>query len=156
MTLMSELTWRWTKPLESDKVILSFEKMLKYEFPEAFLECAVENNGGRPSKSMFKTKDGSIKVIKRLLPFDSSDTESIWKLNDCWHNGCTIDEHFLRLYNQYVVFAIDHFGNFICFDKSNDSVKFVELETLKVSDVAHNFDEFLDMLYETSNEGGEL
>lgn len=69
--LMSELTWRWTKPLESDKVILSFENFLKYKFPEAFFECVVENNGGRPSRSMFKTKDGSIRAVKRLLSFDS-------------------------------------------------------------------------------------
>lgn len=154
--LMSELTWRWTKPLESDKVIHSFEKMSKYEFPEAFHECIVENNGGRPNRNMFKTKDGSIRAVKRLLSFDSSDTESIWGLNDSWHNGYELDERFSQVYKQYVVFAIDHFGNFICFDKSNDSVKFIELETFKVSDVAHDFDEFLDMLYETSNEGGEL
>lgn len=139
---MSELTWRWTKPLDSDEVVFSFEKFLKYEFPESFLECVLENNGGRPNRSLFKTSDGHVRAIKRLLSFDSLDKESIWKLNDVCY---------LCFDNRYVAFAIDHFGNLICFDKSNDHVKFIETESLEVSDIADNFDEFLSILYETSS-----
>ncbi len=46
----------------------------------------------------------------------------------------------------YIAFAADPFGNLICFDKSNDTIVFIDHETLRIESASASFTEFIDSL----------
>lgn len=52
-----------------------------------------------------------------------------------------------ELTNKYVPFAIDNYGNLICFDANNDKIVFVNHEDMSVEIIADNFNDFMNGLY---------
>ena len=46
----------------------------------------------------------------------------------------------------YIAFAADPFGNLICFDKADDSIVFIDHETLSIESVSASFTELVDSL----------
>ena len=46
----------------------------------------------------------------------------------------------------YIAFAADPFGNLICFDKADDSIVFIDRETLSIESVSASFTELVDSL----------
>ena len=77
--------------------------------------------------------------LKSFLSFNTDDRETVWKIYE-WNKD--------ELSNKYVAFAIDNFGNLICFDADNDKVVFLNHEDLSVEHIANTFAEFLELLYE--------
>ena len=133
------MEWKYVKPLISDSVIDEFEKTIKYSFPDDFKDCVVKNNGGRPQLKIFDTSVCKERAIKSLLSFNKDDKVTIWKINE-WNAK--------ELTNRFIAFAIDNFGNLICFDSNDNSVIFMDMETLKVELIANSFTGFLNCLYE--------
>ncbi len=131
--------WRFIKPLKCDGLIEEFEVDQDYEFPNAFKECIKKNNGGRPEKSTFDTDKTKERYMKSLLSFNKENSVNIWSVNE-WVKK--------ELAESYIAFAIDNFGNLICFDIDDNSIVFWDHETNKTESVAETFDEFLDKLYE--------
>ncbi|MCK5644959.1 MAG: SMI1/KNR4 family protein [Gammaproteobacteria bacterium] len=132
------IQWQYVIPLKENNLIEDFECAVTYEFPNSFKECVVNNNGGSPSLSAFDTNKTKERDMKSLFSFNKEDEENIWIMNE-W-DGNDLD-------NMFIAFAIDNFGNLICFDVNNDSIVFWNHETNETEFVANSFDEFLGKLY---------
>ena len=132
------MNWKYVKPLQSENLINDFECLVCYEFPEEFRDCVLQFNGGRPERKGFDTDVNAGRELKSFLSFNSDDRETVWKIHE-WNKE--------ELANKYVAFAIDNFGNLICFDADNDEVVFLNHEDLSVEHIANTFSEFLELLY---------
>lgn len=130
-------TWKYVKPLLSENYINDFEKLTNFSFPSSFKEHIKQYNGARPKCTLFDTDKRTERVMKSLLSFNPNDKESIWRIHE-WNK--------LEIKDQYIPFAIDNFGNLICFD-CNKQVIFLNHENLDVEYIAFDFDCFIDSLY---------
>ena len=133
------MEWRFVKVIDDEKLIENFESKAIYTFSDSFKKCVKSNNGGRPSVSAFDTNKAKEREIKSLLSFNREDTDNIWKMNE-WVKA--------ELNDKYVAFAIDNFGNLICFDCGNDNVVFWNHESNGIEFIAKDFDAFLACLYD--------
>lgn len=133
------MEWKYVKPLESIGAVDDFEKAVGYTFSEDFKKCVQMNNGGRPSKRSFCTRSRREHTLKSFLSFNKSDRETVWKMYD-WNSEL--------LNNQFIPFAIDNFGNLICFDKRTGSVNFLDHETSEADFISKDFSDFMAALYE--------
>ena len=132
------MNWKYIKSIKFQDSIKEFEETYRFEFPESFKEIAEKYNGARPEKDIYDTNKTKERTIKSLLSFNKDDKETIWKINEY-----STEE----LGDKYVAFAIDHFGNLICFSKSDKSIIFMNMETVEIEAIASNFGGFLDKLY---------
>ena len=133
------MNWKYVKPLESEKLIDDFESLAGYIFPTEFRECVLRYNGGRPERRGFDTDKNAARELKSFLSFNHNDRETMWKIF-AWNKA--------ELSNKYIPFAIDNFGNLICFNADNDKVVFVNHENLSIELIADTFSEFIEVLYE--------
>ena len=133
------MEWKYVKQLKTVELINDFECMVKYAFCEAFRRCVMVNNGGRPAKKLFDTDKAVQRQLKSFLSFNKEDRETVWKIFQ-WNRE--------ELTDKYVPFAIDGFGNLICFDANNDRVVFIDHETMAVEVIAKDFDAFMAALYD--------
>ena len=131
------MVWKYVKQLSSEKNIESFERLSSFTFPESFKDCIRQHNGGRPKYYVFDTNRKAGRALKTFLSFNQEDKENIRSVYEC----CKIE-----LQNKYIPFAIDNFGNLICFNYSNQII-FVNHETFNEEFVASSFDDFLNFLY---------
>lgn len=132
------MNWKYVKALKSENAIKEFEVTFKFEFPDSFKEIVANYNGGRPEKDIYDTDKTKERTIKSLLSFNKEDKETIWKIAD-WNKD--------ELKDDFIAFAIDHFGNLICFSVSDKSIVFMDMEMLKTESIAKDFSTFLDKLY---------
>ena len=132
------MNWKYIKPLKSERNIKEFEEKYRFEFPDSFKETIKKCNGARPEKDIYDTDKTKERTIKSLLSFNKEDKETIWKINE-WNTE--------ELGDKYVAFAIDQFGNLICFSRSDKSVVFINTDFPKIESVSSNFSDFLDKLY---------
>ena len=132
--------WKYIKPLSNEESIAAFERMTAFALPESFKVCVKQYNGARPKCRAFDTEKQIKREMKSLLSFNRDDRETVWGMYDASYT-----EH----KGQYIPFAIDHFGNLICFDRSGQIV-FIDHETLNVELVAPSFEKFMDDLYITA------
>lgn len=136
------MKWKYIKPLKSSEAIREFEGQFtgnfRFEFPLSFKRWVLSHNGGRPEKYCFETMCGTKeKTMKCLLSFNRDDKENIWN-----HYGWMKD----RFNGRFVPFAIDNFGNYLCFDQIG-TVLFVSLDPLGYEVVSYSFEQFLKILY---------
>lgn len=136
--MMFCMQFRYAKPLEAKESVELFEKEVDFVFPDSYKEKISKINGARPEKRFFKTRDGKERALKSFLSVNRNDKESIWT------GGEWIEELFLK--KHLVPFAIDNFGNYICFDKIG-TVVFVCHDPVEYEFVSNNFDDFLSALY---------
>lgn len=129
------MDWKYVKELKAPELITEFEESKGYVFQQEYVQCVLKNNGARPSKRVFKVL-GAEKEIKTFLSFNKEDRETMWVFNE---NNNRQDK--------YITFAIDNFGNLICFKKNDGSVCFANHETGTVKRVADSFTDFLNSLY---------
>ena len=130
------ITWRYTKKIIDVNSISEFETAYGHRFEKEYIDCVMQNNGGRPSASVYDTSNTKERTIKKLLSYNKADSESIWQTNE-----------YLAMSNPELVgFAIDDFGNTICFLKEKTSVVFLSHETGKIEHLSNDFQDFLAML----------
>ena len=132
------MEWKYVKPIISEDIIKEFEGETGYCFPDDFLQCVLEHNGGRPNNRTFNTEKTKERELKSFLSFNKNDKETVWKIME-WNKE--------ELSDRYVAFAIDNFGNLICFDTNNDCIVFVNLEIMSVEKIANSFHDFINCLY---------
>ncbi|MBW0295851.1 SMI1/KNR4 family protein [Shewanella xiamenensis] len=125
--------WRYIKPLAADSLIPDAEEKLGYNFVDSYIDFVKKYNGSRPPVSIFSTSTSQERTIKSFLSFNPTDVENIIKLN----NG--VSEISVKL----VAFAIDNFGNYICFNKENDAVVFLDFESGETELIDKTFSDFL-------------
>lgn len=133
------MEWKYVKTLKRYKNIDDFEMLVNYKFPDVFRECVVKYNGGRPDKRGFDTNKQKKRELKSFLSFNQEDRETVWKIFD-WNK--------VNLFGKYVPFAIDNFGNLICFDVNDSHIIFWNHENNSVEYVAKSFNVFLEQLFE--------
>lgn len=131
------MQWNYVKVLQNENAINEFEEMLSYKLNESYVDCIKQNNGGRPKNRVFYTENGTERVIKTFLSLNKEDRETVWKIFD-WNKEILMDK--------YIPFAIDNFGNIICFYRYDDSIVFVEHETETVEKIATDFEGFMSCL----------
>jgi len=131
---MSDITWKYTKPLGSKTLIEDFERENNITFPDDLKDCLVKNNGGRPSKCIFDTEREKEKVFNSLLSFNKSDIETIYMAFPIPEAG-----------KKLVPFATDPSGDFICVQ--DNAIVLYSHETGAVEKIADSFTEFLSKLY---------
>jgi hypothetical protein len=132
------MDWKYVKALKSKDSIKKFETTYGFTFPDSFKGVVTKFNGGRPEKDIYDTNVTKERTIKSLLSFNVDDRETVWKVAE-WNKQ--------ELGNRYVAFAIDNFGNLICFTVSDNSIIYMDMETLKVETIASDFSSFMDNLY---------
>ncbi len=132
------MEWKYIKKLKSIDLISEYERLVNYAFCDSFRECVIACNGGRPDKKVFNTNKEKEREIKSFLSFNREDRETVWKVFE-WNRE--------ELSNRYIPFAIDNFGNIVCFDKENDNIVFLNHENSSIEFVADNFEIFLSKLY---------
>lgn len=128
--------------LESADLISEFEREVGYSFCDSFKKTVMSHNGSNVVPDCFDTDETEGHVFNVLLSFNKEDICSIWRTARYWDDGG------IGMRDAYVVFADSPFGDFIAFDKRNDSVVFIDHETLHVEKIADDFDGFLNCLYE--------
>ena len=133
------MEWKYVKKLKSVELINDYECLVKYVFSDSFRKCVIDNNGGRPEKRTFDTDKVKERELKSFLSFNKEDRETVWKIFE-WNKE--------ELINKYIPFAIDNFGNLICFDANNDQIVFVNHEDTSVEKISNSFDAFLESLYD--------
>lgn len=132
------MNWKYVKPLKSESNIKEFEEKYSFDFPDSFIEIVKKYNGARPENDSYDTDKTKERTIKSLLSFNKDDKETIWKINE-WSAE--------ELGDKYVAFAIDHFGNLICFSKRDKSIVFINTDFPEIENISSNFSDFLDKLY---------
>ena len=137
---MSTLTWQFIDKLENDSSIYKLEKAINVKLPFDYVNCVKENNAGFPSLKTFNTVQGTERVFSNLLSLNSDDDEDIFQSYQF-----ILDETDRK---DILPFARDSFGNYICFDFSDNSAKVVfwNHENKTFDDVSNSFIELLNML----------
>lgn len=133
------MQWKYVKPIKDENCIREFEELTGYELPDDFKECIMQNNGGRPDLRAFDTDKRKERELKSFLSFNKDDMETVWKISD-WNKE--------ELQGKYIPFAIDNFGNIICFDRINSNVWFLNLENSDIEKISNDFSDFLQKLYD--------
>jgi len=128
--------WRYIKPLKDEKLIREAEIILDFEFNKTFIKFVKKFNGGRPPVSVFDTKSTKERTIKSFLSLNPDDPEDI----------ITLNKNISRINKNLIAFAVDSFGNLICFEKNGEKIVFLDYETDAIEIIATNFSEFLDIL----------
>lgn len=133
---MKNIEWEFVIPLKDDMIIDIFEIENAYSLPSDFKEFIKKNNSGMPLVNTFDTDKTKERNIKCILSFNKEDEENIYEFINLFKKNN---------YLEMLPFAIDSFGNFICFE--NEKVVFwnCELETKEY--IADSFSKFLDCLY---------
>jgi len=132
---MTNISWKYIKPLISRTAVSDFEKEAGIMIPDDLKQCLESNNGGRPSKNVFDTEHYKEKEMKALLSFNKTDTENIYAVYSAMKGEI----------KGLVPFASDPGGDFLCLYKNKIVLYFHE--TNAVEKVADSFTEFLSKLY---------
>lgn len=107
---MHEIKWKYVKPIIDEDNVLNFLLQHGVNLPQQILDCIIENNGGRPSSTVFNTNKSKERVFKSLLSYNSEDRENIY----------SVYPHMFRGTELYPI-GTDAAGNFICIDLQNDN-----------------------------------
>lgn len=142
--------WINTEPIDIS-YIRKTEEQLGIKFPEDYVQCVLINNGGIPDPQIFDVEGRrGPDVFQRLLNHDPKSKSYIVEF---------CPEYIEHLPDGVYPFAIDPFGNFICFDyrshKENPSIVFWDHEkpdNENIYPVCRSFTELLNKLYESQDD----
>ena len=155
------MKWQFGEPISQRSAAIS-GALFGTAFPKSYLKHVPANNGGCPEKRFFDTKTTKGRVVAYFLStkMELEDPESLFHYarNDkayfekvapdkesfaCrfWWNG-------FDLTGRYLPFAVDVFGNLLCFRLSeNPSIVLIEHESMTCEEVSDSFEEFMRGLY---------
>lgn len=128
--------WHYIKPLNSDKRISEAEEKLRFEFNESYADVVKKYNGGRPPISSYDTQSKTERTIKSFLSLNPEDSENVF----------TADRYVSEISKDLIPFAIDNFGNYICFERNSESIIFLDFETGVRELVSESFSDFINIL----------
>lgn len=131
------MEWKYVKKIKDMNNISKFEEIYNFSLPNKYRKLIIKLNGGRPNKKLFKCINGTEHVIKSFLSFNYEDRDNIFKVNEWVKN---------QLLKDYIIFANDPGGNFICFNKSGE-IFYWQHENTSLLKIANNIEDFLQNLY---------
>lgn len=131
-----DITWKYKIELQDESVFSEIEKERGIIIPEDLKELIVKANAATPSKYNFMI--GTVeKVFGAVLSFNKNekDTDTVYTALKTIEN------------KKLFPFAIDPFGNYICYNIGENEVVFWDHETDTVSSADKNLEQFLESLY---------
>ena len=131
---MTQLTWKYVKPIKNTNAITEFENKVGIKFPEDLKEMMTNFNNGRPSNKYFDTTNEKECEFKKLLSFNVDDTENIY-------DALGFETKFENL----VAFASNSGGNFICLYEGK--IVYWKHETDQIEPLTDTFTQFVAQLY---------
>lgn len=145
---MNLLNWDFQEGKIAVAGLEEIQKTLSIRFPDDYVQCAIENNGGTPDKEGFNVSGRGPAVFNYLLSFHKESSIYIIDIYESVRD---------RLCQGVIPIADDPFGNLICFDfresASNPPIVFWdhEVESLNPDSalfpVCQSFTALLEMLY---------
>ena len=129
--------WKYKIAIKSQSVFDEIEKERGIKFPEELKNFIMEYNAATPTKYKFMIGTTE-KVLGAVLCFNSGeeDVDSVFSAL-----SIVKDNHLLP-------FAIDSFGNYICYEVSKREIVFWEHETEVVVSAQKGLYAFIKSLYE--------
>ena len=139
---MAGQRWLFAEPLKDTTVIGKVESIIGQSFPADFVEFILQHNAGCPKLCVFDTARVKERVFSRLLSFDENDKNNIFFDLRAFSD--------IMPKTSLVPFAIDPFGNCLCFDYNTTppTVVFWDHEVNETEFVASTFTELLSKLYD--------
>lgn len=131
-----DITWKYKIGLENENVFANIEKERGITIPDELKKLAVEANAATPSKYNFMVGTTE-KVLGAILSFNKGEADT-----DTVYTALRAIED-----KNLMPFAIDPFGNYICYDIKSSTVIFWDHETNGVLTTRKNLAEFLESLY---------
>ena len=128
--------WKYKIDIKSASVFNEIEKQYRIKFADELREFITEHNGATPEKYHFMIENTE-KVLGAVLSVNQgeSDVDTIYSALSCIENSAIIP------------FAIDPFGNYICYSSATGMIVFWDHETNSVLSSEKNLTEFIDSLY---------
>lgn len=139
---MKDIRWKYVKEKGNKEKILAYQNEHDIKFPDDYIDCVMEYQGGTPKPNVFDTIKNQERILKSLLSFCENKNENIFAVTE-WLKD--------RIPKELIPFANDPSGNYICFEYANDNnpkVVYWNHETNEIEYVAESFSELLDKLYE--------
>lgn len=128
------MEWKYVKPLKDNSIIEYLEKTYSIEVPKFLKEVILQSNGGRPNKTLFNTQSSKERVLQGLISFNKDDKANIFIYDDILKRG-------------YIPFGITEFGDLVCINNKNKSVKLYLHEQDKFEYICENIEKFINILY---------
>lgn len=128
--------WKYNVKLNDEKVFYEIEKERNIKMPDELKKFIIEANASTPVKHCFDLQ-GTEKVFGSVLSFNRRDVDT--------------DSAFVALEvikdKELFPFAIDPFGNYICYNLKTNTIDFWNHETNIFLTTGKNLQEFLNTLY---------
>ena len=130
------MDWKYKIDVANQNVFSDIEKKYGIVIFEELRALILTANAATPSKYNFML-GATERVVGAILSFNEDEEET-----DTVYTALSIMED-----KAFVPFAIDPFGNYICYSNKDNKVVFWEHETSEVSSTEKGLAEFLDSLY---------
>ena len=131
---MTQLTWKYVKPIKEQNVIELFEKKADIKFPDDLKAILNQYNNGRPSNKYFDTETEKECEFKKLLSLNVEDSDNIYDVFG-----------FETQFKNLVAFASNSGGNLICLYEGK--IVYWKSETDQIEPLSEIFTQFLEKLY---------
>lgn len=130
------MNWKYKIDVVNPNVFSNIEKKYGIVISEELRALILTANAATPSKYNFMLGTTE-KVVGAILSFNEGETDTD-----------TVYTAFSAIEDKALVpFAIDPFGNYICYSNKDNKVVFWNHETSEVSSTEKGLSEFLDSLY---------
>jgi hypothetical protein len=130
-------SWRWVKPLKDLKSIKKAGKQFGIKYPKSYINTVKLYNAGRPPIDVYDTNKVKERLIKGLLSFNYDDVENVYDMFEIVSS----------FNDELVPFALDDFGNYLCFSKKSDKLFFLDNDEPDDEEIiSNNFEEFLNII----------
>ena len=131
-----ENVWKYKIELKDSEAFSKVEKLRGIHIPEELKNFIKEHNAAQPSKYHFMV-DSIERVFGAVLSFDEEEKEAdkVYPALEAIGN------------KNLLPFAVDPFGNFICYALDKNEVVFWDHETEDVTSTGKNLEQFIENLY---------
>lgn len=130
------MDWKYKIDVINQNVFFEIEKKYGIKISEELRALILMANAATPSKYNFMLGTTE-KVVGAILSFNEEETNT-----DTVYTALSTMED-----KSLVPFAIDPFGNYICYSNNDNKVVFWDHETSWISSTEKGLPEFLDSLY---------
>ena len=131
-----DITWKYKIDLTDESVFSEIEKERGIVIHDDFKKFILEANAATPSKYNYMLGTTE-KVVGAILSFNRNDVDVDTVYTAL---GAIEDKNLLP-------FAIDPFGNYLCYDLKESAVVFWNHESDVVASTKKSIEEFIDSLY---------
>lgn len=131
-----ENVWKYKTDMKDPEAFTKVERLRGIHIPEELKQFVAEHNTAQPALYHFMV-GGTERIFGAVLSFDESETE----LDQVYPALEVIED------KKLLPFAVDPFGNFICYALDKNEIVFWDHETEDVTSTGKNLKQFIENLY---------